>query len=1486
MPLLLAPGKARPIAASAMALLTVLAPALLSADNDLRPDYRPAAHAIVGGRVVAAPGVVFDPGTVVIRNGIIEAVGKAVDVSVPADADTIDAKGMVVYPGFIDLYTTLGTPSGITKTKTGAGRAVPYADFALPRTPPDNRNGITPEFEVASTLEMPQATAEERRKLGFTDLLAAPGGPIAAGQSALVSLGGLPRRESIVKSPIGLHVQLTSPAGVVFSDSHDCLDEIVGLDDHKATAASPEEEQEARRRSVRSAPYPVSLMGVVAHLRQAMLDSEYEYQLRGYHAKNGGPRPSFDPALDALHAARAKAYPTFYEANSRDEIHRALDLSAEFGTNPVIVGGRDAAKVADRLKAEKVPVILRVDSTDEPKLPTEAEYRKRDAEGRDVPLKVLVDRAAKWKERVGTASALRKAGVNFALASDGLAKVDTFPAQVRKLIAAGLSADAAVEALTKSAAEIAGVEKSLGTIEKGKLGHIVILTAALGDEKAKPRYVLIDGTKFDLDKPSAATKKADAKVKSDAKEKEKEKADPTSPPKGEEDQPTKADAAKTKAEATKATAPSPKGEQAPAKADAPAEKAKAVTDAPKSTPKTADDQGPSGSFNDVSSEIDADRQPKLKTGGDVLIKDATILTGAKAGTIAKGSILVRGGKIVAIGPDLVAPAGVTVIEAAGLVAMPGIIDSHSHMAIQGGVNEITLSIVPEVRVADVVSGDDPTIYRALAGGTTMARLLHGSADTIGGQDVVIKLRHGLPGRDLILKDEKRPQGVKFALGENVIQSRGRFPNTRMGVEATIERAFLEGRAYGAALKVREDAIARGEAPPPIRRDLRLEALEGIVNGSIKIHSHCYRSDEILMLLTLAERFGIRVRSLQHVLEGYKIAPEIAAHGASASTFSDWWAYKVEAFDAIPYNAALMTDAGISVCIKSDSEELVRHLYLEASKMVRYGGVSEGQALAMITLNPARELGIDHRAGTLEVGKDGDIALFNGHPFDTFSRCQITLVDGEVRFLRKEPDGKFAPRTGPKSMPGPDVESRRRTLEIAINAKGVYAITGATLHPVTAADIPNGTIVVAGGKIQAIGGPEIAIPADADTIDARGLDVWPGMIDAGSLVGLYEIGSIAVTQDVADSAQHQPELRTSVAIHPDSELIPVTRANGVLAAYLQPTGGAISGRGCVADLDGWVPSEMVVVDSAALNVNMPAYVPPRPDISRLRPPTPAEDPNGKRQEKLDAIRDQFKAALDYARVSAAADAGKAAPPPPDPRLEAMVPFAKGEKPVIFVAERRMEILDALKLAEELKLKAIISGGNEAWKVVEELKAAKVPVLLAGSLRLPLDGSDPYDAPYANAAKLHAAGVPFAIRSTAQMPDLATCARNIPFEAAVAAAYGLPEAEALKSVTIRPAEILGVASLLGSLDPGKRANLVITQGPLLQVTSEVKAIFIHGKPVTTESRHTRLAAKYRARTAEVRAGRSPLGLVRTLPVEPASPSPTKGGTPAAPGTGEDR
>ena len=440
------------------------------------------------------------------------------------------------------------------------------------------------------------------------------------------------------------------------------------------------------------------------------------------------------------------------------------------------------------------------------------------------------------------------------------------------------------------------------------------------------------------------------------------------------------------------------------------------------------------------------------------------------------------------------------------------------------------------------------------------------------------------------------------------------------------------------------------------------------------------------------------------------------------------------------------------------------------------------------------------------------------------------------------------------------EAKSKALDLALSAGGTYAVTGATLHPISGPDIVNGTIVIASGKIAALGDSKTAIPPAAKVIDASGLDLWPGLIDSGTQLGLFEVGSLPETQDSSDSAEYQPELRTSIALHPDSELIPVARANGVLSAFVQPSGGVISGQGSVISLDGWVPTEMLVMDKAGLVVNIPRYVSPNAEgrgrgAGGFGGGAGGANPEA-RKERLEAIRDQFHKALAYDKVVNAARDRKAAAPSPDPRLAALAPYARGEKPIVFRAEGRVEILDALKMVADLKLKGIISGGAEAWKVTSELKAAKVPVLIGGTLRLPTDATDPYDAAYANPARLYEAGVTFAIKSGGS--DVGTASRNLPYDAAMAVAYGLPEAAALRAVTLAPAEILGVADQLGSLEVGKRANLVLTAGHVLQPTTEVKALFLAGKPMSPDSRHTRLYAKYRGRLAEVRAGTAPLGL----------------------------
>jgi imidazolonepropionase-like amidohydrolase len=406
----------------------------------------------------------------------------------------------------------------------------------------------------------------------------------------------------------------------------------------------------------------------------------------------------------------------------------------------------------------------------------------------------------------------------------------------------------------------------------------------------------------------------------------------------------------------------------------------------------------------------------------VAIMGGTILTVGPQGTIEKGTVLIRDGKIAAVGRDLLVPTGATVIDATGRYVMPGIIDCHSHTAIEENVNECSDSVTAEVRIADVIDHRDVNIYRELAGGVTTLNVLHGSCNTIGGQNAVIKLRWGKPPEDLLFKDA--PRGIKFAVGENPKRSNfrapgpPRYPATRMGVEALLRESFQEAQAYKREWEEYEKKLKaagpRAEKPLAPRRSLRLEELKDILDGKVYVHAHCYRADEILMLIRIADEFGFKIRTFQHVLEGYKVASEIARHGAGASTFSDWWAYKMEAYDAIPYNAAIMAAHGVKVSMNSDSDELARRLYWEAAKAVKYGGVSEAEALKMVTLNPAWQLGIEERVGSLEVGKDADIAIFSAHPFAPDTRVEQTLVDGVVYFDRAK---DLAARGAPAATAG-------------------------------------------------------------------------------------------------------------------------------------------------------------------------------------------------------------------------------------------------------------------------------------------------------------------------------------------------------------------------------------------------------------------------------------------------------------------------------------
>ncbi len=899
--------------------------------------------------------------------------------------------------------------------------------------------------------------------------------------------------------------------------------------------------------------------------------------------------------------------------------------------------------------------------------------------------------------------------------------------------------------------------------------------------------------------------------------------------------------------------------------------------------------------------VDAQERGKV-----TLVRGGTVLT-ATDGTIENGSILIRDGKIAEVGRNQAAPAGAEVIDAAGMWIMPGIIDCHSHIAVDGGANEMSLSVTSMVGIGDVIDPTDINIYRDLAGGVTTANILHGSANAIGGQNQVVKLRWGKDAAGL--KFNGAPPGIKFALGEN--PKRGgnptrpdttpRYPATRMGVEDVIRDAFNRAREYQRAWKEYRAKKESSRPALPPRKDLELEPLVEVLQGKRLVHSHCYRADEILMLIRLAEEFGFKVATFQHVLEGYKVAREIAAHGAGASTFSDWWAFKIEAWDAIPYNAAIMTREGVVVSINSDSAEEARHLNQEAAKCVRYGGLSEVEALRLITLNPAKQLGIDRWVGSIEKGKDADLVIYNHHPFSTYALPQKVLIDGVVYFDRekdlarraevaelkkklREEDARTSPRRSSTAENAEDAESGNakcnmqstkckmvgpagfgydefavRTGEIdswsllralpvslsaasaasAVQSSPVIAIRDARIYPVSGPVIERGTIVIEDGKISALGA-DVRPPAGAKVIDGRGLSVYPGMIDAHTTTGLSEIGSVDETNDTREIGDFNQQLEAYDAVNPASEHIPVTRVNGVTTVLSRPTGGIFAGQATLLDLDGWTVEEMALKRSWGIVANLPRASGGREfdretGTVRQRAYTEAKREFDRRIVEIGKLLD---GARHYLQAKTAREKDPALPfVRRDEKLEALIPLLKGETPLLLAASSRFDIRAGVEFAEKQGLKPVILGGAEAGKIAGWLKEKDVPVIYGPVQSLPTEEDDAYDLPYATPAILAKAGVRFCIASANT-----SYSRNLPFDAGTAVGSGLSEEEALKAVTLYPAQILGVADRVGSLERGKQANLVVTNGNLLDIRTEVRSLFIHGRLIPLESKHTRLYEKY--------------------------------------------
>ncbi|HSG50162.1 MAG TPA: amidohydrolase family protein, partial [Longimicrobiales bacterium] len=789
-------------------------------------------------------------------------------------------------------------------------------------------------------------------------------------------------------------------------------------------------------------------------------------------------------------------------------------------------------------------------------------------------------------------------------------------------------------------------------------------------------------------------------------------------------------------------------------------------------------------------------------------------------------------------------------------------------------NECTGALVPEVRVIDGMRPDDFDIYRALSGGVTTARIMHGSCNPVGGQSAVIKTRWGMEHvQELLLPGA--PRFVKFALGENVtskgsgFSSNARFPHSRQGVEAIYRQAFTAAQAYRAEW-ARYEANPRVFPVPP-RRDLRLEALVEIMEGKIRVHAHSYRSDEIVMLMRVAEEFGFRIDVFTHVLEGYKVAAEMAEHGAAGSTFTDWWQYKREAFDATPYNAALMQEAGVLTGINTDIPWLQSFMVAEIAKPVKYGGVSPEDALRMFTANPARMMHIDDKVGTLEVGKQGDVVLLSGSPFDSFTRVEKTIVDGIVYYdLSAEAETRgeriitqqnlISPAVS-EAAPGSPAPRERAPATAAADAsawaggpsagqpapapqEAVTALVGGTVHPISGPPIPGGVVVISGGTLQAVGSAgTVEIPAGARRVDVSGKHVYPGLIDAVSPLGLLEFGQVGQATDLLEVGRYNPHIRAVAAVQPHYPDMKVARMNGVTAAGVAQSTGTIQGTmGVIAlgEEDTW---ERVAIETdGPLVVDFPVNGSGDDD----------EEPelDGDRVKEL---MEAFTRALEYDALPSTSD---------DPTrrfeanewggdqvfLEAMLPAVRGEVPVFFRADTDWEIRHVLLFVAEFPtLRPVILGGTQAFRVADQLAEAGVPVVLniASAYQPTPDRDDSITASYRNAARLAEAGVRVGFASD-QGNGGDGLARNVPYVAAWSVAFGLPEEEAIRAVTLNNAQILGMGDRMGSLEPGKRADVIVTDGSPLQMLTTIHHMFVGGVEVDPmDNKHTRLFEAFRGR-----------------------------------------
>lgn len=970
------------------AFLGMLATATSAAEPTTTPpiglrENTPRIHALVGGKLIVAPGKTVEVGTIVLRDGLISAVGP--QVPAPAEAIVWDVSGKTLYPAFIDSYAEL-------PKDTNSASAIPQPGYWNSR--------VTPERRADAAFKPDAETNKKLRSQGIAVRLAVPAEGIIKGVSALVTTSDVDRQYATVKNQVALHVTLTTPF------SH-------GSED-----------------------YPTSPMGALTLVRQAFYDADwYGKAWAAYRAKPGLPRPEQNAALEAMQPYLDGKGIVVIEASDELYFLRAHRMAAEFKLNAIVRGSGDEFRRLDAIRATAMPIILPVSFPKPPNVAT-----PEAAKG------VTLERLMQWDLAPENPARLVAAGVSVSFSTHGLKDPTGFLAAARKAVERGLSREAALAALTVAPARMFGVEDRLGTLEVGKAANLLVVEGELFDKEAKLHETWVEGRRYEvtqmpwadprgawqvqLQKPDGGSESIlihltgdPGKLSGKVVRGEKEvkcthvsldgqqlsltfKGEPlgwtgvlqvsaTVSAHGTPQASAKAsawmgelvwaDGAKSPCEAKPAEGIASNG-----KPDKPEPDENEKSDAKPAKP-------PKEALYQVNYPLGAFGTATLPERPDAMVfQNATVWTSSADGVLEGASVLVEKGKITAVGKQIAIPGEAVVVDLKGKHLTPGIIDCHSHIATDGGINEMGQTITAEVRIADFIDPNDVNLYRQLAGGVTVANILHGSANTIGGQNQVIKFRWGALPEEM--KFAQSPPGIKFALGENVKQSNWgtrhtRYPQSRMGVEQLVRDAFRAAQDY----RRRWDAWRNEPSGLPPRVDLELAALDEVLQGKRLVHCHAYRQDEMLALLRICEEFGVRIATFQHVLEGYKIADALARHGVGGSSFSDWWAYKFEVYDAIPYNGAMLHQAGVVTSFNSDDAELGRRLNLEAAKAIKYGGLAPAEALQFVTLNPARQLGIDRWVGSLEAGKDADLAVWSGSPLSTTSRCEQTWIDGRKHF---------------------------------------------------------------------------------------------------------------------------------------------------------------------------------------------------------------------------------------------------------------------------------------------------------------------------------------------------------------------------------------------------------------------------------------------------------------------------------------------------------